>query len=130
LEKVRTEARSAEANEPKPIIEITLRGHLGFKNSELDLQKIREEAQQLTGALHIRLKNHSVPVEYGLAEDLEEDASREKLERRVIEDLIARNNRYKMRAQEMAETVIGAKRLALSDESAEKIVDFIALKVV
>jgi hypothetical protein len=28
----------------------------------------------------------------------------------------------------MAETVIGAKRMALSDESAEKIADFIALK--
>lgn len=130
LEMIKNQARAAEAGSPKPIIEITLRGHLGFPNSLLELQKIREEALNLTEALHVRLKNHTAPIEYALAADLEEDASREKLERRVIEDLIARDNRYKLRAEEMAETVIGAKRLALSDETAEKIVDFIALKTV
>jgi hypothetical protein len=60
----------------------------------------------------------------------EEDVSREKLERRVIEDLIVRDNRYKTRVEEMAEAVIGAKRMVLSDEEPEKIADFIALKLV
>ena len=55
-------------------------------------------------------------VEYAVAADLEEDASREKLERRVIEDLIIRDNRYKTRVEEISEAVIGAKRMALSDE--------------
>lgn len=114
----------------KPIIEITLRGHLGFPNSLLELQKIREQAQLMTGALHVRIKNHSAPVEYAVAADLEEDASREKLERRVIEDLIIRDNRYKTRVEEISEAVIGAKRMALSDEEPEKILDFIALKTV
>ncbi|MGI8494158.1 MAG: hypothetical protein ACR2L1_02440, partial [Pyrinomonadaceae bacterium] len=130
LEKVRNEARVAEADSPQPIIEITLRGHLGFPNSLLELQKIREEALKITDALHVRVRNHTVPIEYAMAADLEEDASREKLERRVIEDLISRDNRYKLRAPEMAETIIGAKRMALGEESAEKIVDFIALKMV
>jgi hypothetical protein len=40
-----------------------------------------------------------------------------------------RDNRFKTRPEAMAEAVIGAKRLALSDEPAEKITDFIALKV-
>jgi hypothetical protein len=80
--------------------------------------------------LHVRIKNHSAPVEYAVAADLEEDASREKLERRVIEDLIARDNRYKTRIEEISDAVIGSKRLALSDEEPEKIADFIALKVV
>ena len=57
-------------------------------------------------------------------------ASREKLERRVIEDLIIRDNRYKVRSEEMAEAVIGAKRMVLSDEEPEKIADFIALKAI
>lgn len=127
---VKNQARVAEDGLPKPIIEITLRGHLGFPNSSLELQKIREEALNLTGALHVRVKNHSAPIEYAVAAELEDGASREKLERRVIEDLIARDNRYKLRAEEMAETVIGAKHLALNDESAEKIADFIALKAV
>ncbi len=124
------EAKTYQADSPQPIVEITLRGHLGFPNSLLETTKIREEVQKKTDALHVRLKNHTAPIEYGVATDLEEDASREKLERRVIEDLIIRDNRYKLRAVEMAEAVIGAKKMALSDESAEKIVDFIALKLV
>lgn len=130
LNKIKGEARTAEENQPKPIIEITLRGHLGFPNSLLELQKIREETQKMTEALHVRIKNHSAPVEYAIAADLEEDASREKLERRVIEDLIIRDNRYKTKVEEVSEAVIGAKRLALSDEEPEKIADFIALKVI
>jgi DNA repair exonuclease SbcCD nuclease subunit len=113
----------------KPIIEITLRGHLGFPNSLLQLKEIREEAQKMTDALHVRIKNHSAPVEYAVAADLEDDASREKLERRVIEDLIIRDNRFKTRVEAVAEAVIGAKRMALSDDEPEKIADFIALKV-
>jgi DNA repair exonuclease SbcCD nuclease subunit len=112
----------------KPIIEITLRGHLGFPNSLLQLKEIRETTQDLTDALHVRIKNHSAPVEYAVAADLEEDASREKLERRVIEDLIVRDNRFKTRVEDISEAVIGAKRMALSDEEPEKILDFIALK--
>jgi len=131
LEKVKLEARSFDENsgESQPIIEITLRGHLGFPNSNLEQQKIREESQKMTNALHVRIKNHSAPIEYAVAADVGEDVSREKLERRVVEDLIIRDNRYKTRVEEMAEAVIGAKRLALSDETPDKIVDFIALKI-
>lgn len=113
----------------KPIIEITLRGHLGFPNSLLQLKEIRERAQEMTEALHVRIKNHSAPVEYAVAADLEDDASREKLERRVIEDLIIRDNRFKTRVETISEAVIGAKRMALSDDEPEKIADFIALKL-
>ncbi len=130
LEKVKLEARIAEANQPQPIIEITLRGHLGFPNSNLEQQKIREEAQRMTDALHVRIKNHSAPIEYALAADVSEDVSREKLERRVVEDLIIRDNRYKARVEEISDAVIGAKRMALSDDAPEKIADFIALKLI
>ena len=46
-------------------------------------------------------------------------------ERRIIEDLIARDNRFKSRAHEMAELVIEAKRQALSDEPPDKILELI-----
>ena len=132
LDLVKNQARAFDENsgESQPIIEITLRGHLGFPNSNLEQQKIREEAQKMIGALHVRIKNHSAPIEYALAADVGEDVSREKLERRVVEDLIIRDNRYKTRVEEMTEAVIGAKRQALSDETPDKIVDFIALKIV
>ncbi len=76
------------------------------------------------------IKNHSVPIEYAIAADVDEDISREKLERRVIEDLIARDNRYKTRMDDVADAVVGAKRMVLNDESPEKIADFIAVKTV
>jgi DNA repair exonuclease SbcCD nuclease subunit len=118
----------AESKNPAPILEIRLTGHLGFKNSLLEIDKIRTEAQKSTNSLHVRLRNFSAPVEYAVAADLDANASRELRERRVIEDLIARDNRFKTRAQEMAELVVGAKRLALSDEPPEKIYELIALK--
>ena len=112
-----------------PIVEITLRGHLGFPNSLLEVQKIREEAQKITGALHVRLKNHTVPVEYAVAADTADDITREDLERRVVEDLIARDARYKQDPVPVTDAVIGAKKMALSDEEPEKIADFIAAKI-
>jgi DNA repair exonuclease SbcCD nuclease subunit len=128
LDKIRTSARVAEEGEPAPIIEIGLHGQLGFPNSELETAKIRDEAKKLTGALHIRLKNNTVPADYAVAVDVAEDAGREQLERRVIEDLVARDSRFKTRAADLSEAVIGAKRMALSDEEPENIAEFIAQK--
>lgn len=128
LEVVKREARrhNAEKDEtPAPIIEINLRGHLGFKNSLLDIPRLREETKNLTGALHVMVSNRTVPVEYAVAAGLDADASRQVRERRIIEDLIARNNLYGKHAPEMAALVLEAKRLALSDESPEKILDLI-----
>lgn len=132
LEKVENEVDVHDENsgKPQPIIEIKLRGHLGFPNSNLELDKIRKKAKEMTNALHIMIKNHSVPIEYAVAADVDEDISREKLERRVIEDLILRDNRYKTRVEDVADAIVGAKRMVLENESPEKIADFIALKTV
>ncbi|HEX6126239.1 MAG TPA: exonuclease SbcCD subunit D [Pyrinomonadaceae bacterium] len=127
LEKVTREAHVVE--EIPPIIEITLRGQLGFPNSLIEAKRIRDEARKLTGALYVRLKNMSVPVEYAAALDVPEDAGREVLERRVVEDLVQRDNRFKGRAESISDAVIGAKRLALSDEDPEKIAEFIGTMV-
>jgi DNA repair protein SbcD/Mre11 len=126
LEMVEREAREAKEGKPRPIIEITLTGRLGFPNSLLETQKIRDRAQAATGALHIRLRNHSSPVEFAVAADGEGEEGREMLERRVIEDLIARDVRYRPRSARIADLVVAVKRQALSDESPERIVDTIA----
>ena len=116
---------AADDDSPAPIIEINLRGHLGFKNSLLDIPRMREEVKKLTGALHVLVTNRSVPVEYAVAAGLDADASRQVRERRIVEDLIARDIRFRARAHEMAALVLEAKRLALADESPEKILDLI-----
>lgn len=131
LETVKREARTHDpaSEEPAPIIEINLRGHLGFKNSLLNLRRMREEATEATGALHVMLKNQSVPIEYAVAAGLDADTSRAYRERRIVEDLIARDTRYRDRAREMAELVLEAKRRALGDEPPEAILELIEQKI-
>jgi exonuclease SbcD len=131
MEKVEHEARAYDSRSggPAPIIEITLRGQLGFKNSLLEINRMREGARERTGALHVILRNQSVPVEYAVAAGMDAQAPRHERERRIIEDLIARNNLYKSRARDMAELVIEAKRQALSNESPDKILELIERKL-
>lgn len=131
VEIVRREARAHDprSESPAPIIEISLRGHLGFKNSLLDLRRMREEAQELTGALHIMLKNQSVPVEYAVAAGLDADTTRGERERRIVADLIARDTRFRDRAAEMAELVLEAKRRVLGDDSPDAILELIERKL-
>jgi len=126
LEMVRREARPAEVGKPKPIIEIALRGRLGFPNSQLEVRKIRDTSAEITNALHIRIKNHTVPAEYLETEPAQTDEGRHRFERRVVESLVLRDSRYKNRAASIAEAVIGAKRMALGGESPESIAEFIA----
>jgi exonuclease SbcD len=127
LEMIARDARVAEPGRPAPIIEIMMFGQLGFPNSLLEMQKIRDSVQKVTGALHIRLKNQTNPA--GFLEPHERpDEGRETLELRIISDLVAHDSRYKTKAPDIAEAVIGAKRMALSDDEPEKIADFIALK--
>jgi exonuclease SbcD len=131
MDVIEREARKHDANsgEPAPIIEITLRGQLGFKNSLLQINRMRDEALERTRALHIMVRNQSVPVEYAIAAGMDAQAPRHERERRIIEDLIARDNRYKRRAHEMAELVIETKRQALGNEPPDKILELIAQKL-
>ena len=131
IERVKAEVtpHDPESEEPAPIVEVSLRGHLGFKNSLLDLRKMREDALRETGALHVMLKNQSVPVEYAVAAGLDENTTRAHRERRIIADLIARDIRFRDRANEMAELVLEAKRRALTDEPPESILELIEQKI-
>ncbi len=131
MEMIEREARKHDANDeqPAPIIEINLRGQLGFKNSLLPINRMRDEAREKTNALHVMVRNQSVPVEYAVAAGMDAQAPRHERERRIIEDLIARDNRYKHRAHEIAELVIEAKRQALSNEQPDKILELIAQKI-
>jgi DNA repair exonuclease SbcCD nuclease subunit len=129
LKKIELEGRRAEDGKPRPIIEISLRGQLGFPNSLLEMKKIREEAASMIGALHVRIKNHTIPANVDDVWGPDEDTGREVHERRIIGDLIGRDNRYKRLTDEMTDAVIGAKRMSLGDEPAEKIAEFIAAKL-
>jgi len=131
LQTVEREVRPYDSagDDPAPIVEIMLRGHLGFKNSLLQVNRMRDEARSLTGALHVMIRNQSVPVEYAVAADMELQAPRRERERRILEDLIFRDNRFKARAKEFADLVMESKRLALANEPPARIVELIVQKL-
>jgi len=126
IEKFQNEGRRAVESEPEPIIELTLRGILGLPNSQLDLRRMRDEGKRITGALHIRIRNHTTPLDYTGRDLTSDNEGRELIERRVVEELVLRDNRFKTRADEVAALVIGVKRDALNDEAPEKIAEAIA----
>lgn len=126
MQLIRSEARIAEPDLPRPIIEITLRGRLAFPASALRLPELKKSAEEISGALHVRIKNNTVPIEFSeFAVDASED-ERDQIERRVIEGLAARDRRFEHLATKLPDLVIGAKRLALSDEEPAEIAGFIS----
>jgi DNA repair exonuclease SbcCD nuclease subunit len=119
---------SGQTDAAAPVIEFTLRGHLGFKPSLLEINRLRDEIKSEFNPLLVMMKNQTAPVEYAVAAGLSEHVSRAERERRVIEDLIARDTRFREKAEKMAEIVLETKRLALADEPPEAIVDVIERK--
>ncbi len=124
-----TDENGAGLSVEAPVIELTLKGQLGFKSSLLEINRLREEIKNEFNPLLVMMKNQTVPVEYAVAAGLSEHVSRAERERRVIEDLIARDSRFRDQATAMASLVIEAKRLALAEEPPARIVEIIEQRV-
>jgi DNA repair exonuclease SbcCD nuclease subunit len=114
-----------ETDSPAPVVELSLRGHLGFKNSLLEINRIRDEIKTRFDSLLAIVRNQTVPVEYAVAAGLKEHISRAERELRVIEDLISRDTRFREQAVAMAGLILEAKRLALSNEQPSIITELI-----
>ena len=108
---------STQSGELAPVIELSLRGQLGFKNALLELNQIRDEIKKELNPMLVMVRNQTVPVEYAVAAGMGEHVSRGERERRVIEDLISRDARFGSQASGMAGMIIEAKRMALGEET-------------
>lgn len=116
-------------DEQKPIIELSLRGQLAFKNSLLQLNKLKEQAIEELRPLGLIINNKTIPKQLAVAMDLTGEVPRSERELRVIEDLIKPDPRFSGRAAEIAALVIEAKRMVLENESAERILALIEDKL-
>lgn len=112
-----------------PVIELALKGQLGFKTSLLELNRLREEIKKEFKPLLVMVRNQTVPVEYAVAAGLSESVSRGERERRVIEDLISRDARFRDQSTEFAGLILEAKRLALGDGTPGQITEMIESKL-
>ena len=108
---------------------MSLRGSLAFKNSLLQLNKLKEQAIEELRPLGLIINNKTIPKQLAVAMDLTRDAPRGERELRVIEDLIKPDPRFHNRAAEIATIVVEAKRMALENESAERILALIEDKL-
>lgn len=108
-----------------PVIEVTLRGQLGFSATGLELNRYREEIHRTLNPLLVILRNLTLPIELVVALGISEQTTRAERERRVIEDLLTREIRFRDRASSLATLIIEAKRLALTSEAPERILELI-----
>ena len=118
-------AKDEEDDLKKPIIELTLRGQLAFKNSLLRLDKLKEQAIEELRPLGLIVNNKTIPKQLAVALGLGRDTPRSERELKVIEDIIRPDPRFGHRAQEFAALIVEAKRLTLEGESPEKILRLI-----
>jgi hypothetical protein len=75
------------------------------------------------------INNKTIPKELAVAVGLARDVPRSERELRVIEDLIKQDSRFSPRAAELASLVVEAKRMALENESPEKILHLIEMRL-
>lgn len=113
----------------KPIVELTLRGQLGFKNSLLRLDKIKEQALEEFRPLGLIVNNKTIPRQLAVAVGLARDIPRSERELRIIEDLIRQDTRFAARAAEIAPVVQEVKKLALEGATPEAILQLIELRL-
>ncbi len=115
-----------ETDEMAPVVDLSLRGHLGFKTALLELSRIRDDIRNEFQPFVVQVRDQTVPVEYAVAAGAGETVvSRAERERHVIQDLIARDARFRDHAVEFAGLVLEAKRLALAGEAPARITELI-----
>ncbi|HKV40126.1 MAG TPA: exonuclease SbcCD subunit D [Blastocatellia bacterium] len=118
-------ASTGDPEDDKPIIEVTLKGQLGFKNSELRLDRVKDTAIERFNPLGLMITNKTVPRQLAVATDLAADLPRSERELRVLEDLLKSDSRFGSRAAEMAALIVEIKRLSLEKEAPDKILKLI-----
>lgn len=109
----------------KPIVKITLDGALGFEKSQISnnselISQIRQSVQEWTGAFHIKIENNSYPNQFPVAVRMQGGESREELELRVLEDLMAADINYRGSSHQMARLAIEVKNKITRREQDEE----------
>lgn len=106
-----------------PIIEITFEGALGFKTSLLNLSDLREKIKNKYNSFLVLIKNQTIPVD--IVSEVSDNLTRKEKEKQIIENLVSKDPRYSLKAESIADLVLEIKRMALSGEDPENIVNTI-----
>lgn len=116
-ETLETEKNKWQDSQP-PVVNLLLTGSLKFDRSRLDIEGLRQLAQDCLGCLLVRINTHLDNLE--IIGDYDDELTAEQLERQVFTD-IARENGYGDRSESWGQFLRGMKQKALSNEQPENI---------
>ena len=112
----------------QPVVQIHLVGTLNFDAGSLDTSRMEEMVRNAFKPLYVRIDNNTNDQDYVPDDDELDGRDRSawhELERRIFEELVARDNRY-LPHKEQWSTVLGdLKRMALDEDDPEKIALFL-----
>lgn len=119
-----TALKPNEKGELAPVIELTIKGRLGFKTNLLELGELKKKIQADWNPLLTIIKNNTIPADFAVG-NTELKSTRADKERKVFSDLVSSDVRYNSKQSEVVDMIIEAKRLVSTDESPEQIANML-----
>jgi len=115
----------------QPVVQVSLIGTLGFDADALDLMHMEEMVRSYFQPLYVRIDNHTSDQDY-IPDDGDIDGRDRslwhELERRIFEELIARDNRYLPVKEQWGAVLAELKKRALDGEDPAHIAQFLREK--
>ncbi len=115
----RQQAAEKGADGPAPVVEVQLQGILSFDAGSLERPRLETILETHFHPLVTRLHNLTRDVDYDpddAALDGRDRSTWHTLERKIFQELVARDERYRPAAEQWAETLAELKNLALQGE--------------
>lgn len=114
-----------------PLVLVTLTGTLAFDSSALDLRRMEEMVKSYFQAIYVRIDNHTNDQDYAPSDNELDGRDRSlwhELERRIFEELVARDNRYLPAKEEWSRVIADLKQKALGKDDPEDIASLLREK--
>jgi exonuclease SbcD len=115
----------------RPVVQVHLIGRLGFDAGSLDLAHMEEIVRHYFAPLHVRVDNNTSDQDYAPDDgeiDGRDRSAWHELERRIFEDLVARDNRYLPAKEQWGAVIADLKQQALEEQNPEVIAQFLREK--
>ena len=106
---------------PRPVVELTLSGVLPFSRFDLDLRQVEALLDEAWSPLITRVRNQARAFEYD--SDIETEAARPELERRIVRELLERDARFRPAAESWTNLALNVKQMVLDGSSPEAVID-------
>ncbi|MEO1134903.1 MAG: DNA repair exonuclease [Cyanobacteria bacterium J06639_1] len=107
------------------MLEIKVIGKLGFERYEIDARSLRQQIQDMTGALVVLLKIEATSLEYDIAPQASETTDRNDIEKQVFQDLLSQNAHYRRRSEDLSKVLLGVKEMIADGREDEQLYEFL-----